>query len=439
MISTPTRFKAVAIAVTTLVAGFAATAASAGTMASNAHDFIHRRIAENAPEARSVGEILGSYDGPGIVRGSGVLVGGRYVLTAAHLVDNMGADGEFRFNGQVYRMNRWVTASRFYSRDPQTGNPNGRSYSSGADLALVELDRHVVGARKYKATLNKSRKEVGKTATIVGFGSPGSGANGITTTTPSGNDMSSGSSAVWNFRPVKRAGYNIIEPLNSASVDPFVSNRQLVTDFDPDPNQIFDLANLNPPQFDSFTGEYILDEDDIPISQEYMPSVGDSGGGLFINGKLAGITSWTTRANSEYFSQAHYTRMSVGWWRWVEQNIAAFNRLRRDPTLVPWLRTNNPNAPGAGFRGVTRILDEDDFDEDDNEVEVLRIFGPGLFSNPDLDVSHNFTEFIVNDPFAANPGMLSETIYPASTPLPEPTSLALLSLGGLAMLRRSGR
>lgn len=437
------------LAATTLAATLAFTGltASAGTMLTDQHDFIHRRMGETTPEARSVGQITGGYGDGGVVRGSGVLVGGRYVLTAAHLVDDM-VGGQFTLNGQTYTMNRWVVARDFYAveTDTPTLNPETRLYGNGADLALVELDRRVVGARNLKAKLNTSRKETGKTATIVGYGSAGNGTTGIATSVAATDGtFSQGDGAVWGFQPVKRAGKNIVEPIGPFSAEPFGNNRELVIDFDPAPDELDALAaaGLNPPSRDIFTGEYHLDEDDIPIANEFMPSVGDSGGGLFINGRLAGITSWSTRADSQFFSQAHFTRISVGWWKWVRDNIQAFNRLRADPTLVPWLRVDNINAAGAGFRAVVRIRDQDDFDEDDNTLEVIKIFGPGLFSNPDLDVGQNIDEdtFLVSDILGgaddgAFPNALSLVQYPSSA-VPEPATLALLSLGGLAVLRRT--
>lgn len=437
MISTTTRHLAAAIASTGTLVGLAAMPARAGTMATDAHNFIHVEMGATTPEARSVGQITVGWDvddGANVVRGSGVLVGGRYVLTAAHLVDNTSV-GVFTINGQTYGINRLVVANRFYARgiddDP---NPDRRIFGAGADLALVELNRRVVGANNLTATISRSRNEVGKTATIVGFGTAGNGATG--TSTPAVADdgtMSFGDTTpggVWGFQPVKRAGKNVVEPNNPFSGNVTKSSRELSIDFDPDPSQLSTLAaapfSLNPPQFDPFTGEFDIDEDDIPVTGEYMPAVGDSGGGLFIGGKLAGITSWTTRENSTFFSQAQFTRLSVGWWKWVRDNIKAFNHARVNPSATPWLSVDKG---GNGFRGVARIQAEaDDVDLGILEGDILHIFGPGLFRNEtgDLfDVDTNFDIFVSND-LSANSG-----------PLPEPTSLALLSLGGLAMLRRA--
>lgn len=444
MTLTMTRKLATAITSTGLLLGLAATTAQAGTMPTDAHDYIYQRNGQTTPEARSVGSITVGWDSDGgdsagdVVRGSGVLVGGRYVLTAAHLVDDA-AGGVFQINGQTYNMERWVVADQFYGRDSDgPPNPDTRLFGNGADLALVLLDRNVKGARNIKAEISKSRKEVGKTATIVGYGTPGNGTSG--TFTPAVSDdgnMSFGDTTpgegVWGYYPEKRAGKNIIEPTGPFSGNFNKTNRELTIDFDPDPSQISTLGDLNPPQYNPFTGEWDIDEDDIPIAGEYMPSVGDSGGGLFINGKLAGITSWTTRENSTFFAQAQFSRLSVGWWKWVRDNIKAFNHAERNGyTARPW---NTVANGGNGFRGVAKIRSETQLETDSGQViywegQVINIFGPGLFRDEtgevdSITVGTNFDRFVSNDLFAN------------SGPLPEPTSLTLLGLGGLAMLRRA--
>ncbi len=452
MKTTSTRFQAIAIAVPALVAGLFAAPALAGTFQTNQHEFIHRSMGQTTREARSVGSIIGGYsEDRGVVQGSGVLVGSRFVVTAAHLVDDM-RGGSFEINGQFYGIRRSVVANSFYDLitegDNPSFNPEERLYGGGSDIALIELTRPVAGARNLKATLNKSRKEVGRTATIVGYGRPGSGSQGINVqgipsiTIPNDASFGNQTAGVWDFQPVKRAGKNVVEPLS-----PFAARtpRELTVDFDPSPDQLASLAaaGLNPPAFDPFTGEFDVDEDDIPVSAEFMPSVGDSGGGLFINGRLAGITSWTTRANSEFFGQANFTRISVGWWKWIQKNIAAFNRLNANPGLVPWVSETNPILPGAGFKNVLRIRRGEPFEDNDTAGRpenagtrtITRIFGPGLWSDasrgdlPAITVETNLdaNDFIFNDRFAD------------SAPLPEPASLALLGLGGLAILRRTRR
>ena len=81
---------------------------------------------------------------------------------------------------------------------------------------------------------------------------------------------------------------------------------------------------------------------------------------------------------------------------------------------------------------------------------MLRIFGPNLFydeTGEHFDVEHNIGEegendYFFNDIYSGGddgsvPGPLSYVWYPPGSAVPEPASFALLSLGGLAMLRRT--
>lgn len=464
---TSIRLQAAAIAVSALLVGVSAVPAIAGTMQTNQHDLIHKQMGATTPEARSVGAITVGWDTDqtnNVVRGSGVLVGGRFVLTAAHLIDDANG-GVFTINGQNYNIVSWVVANRFYGRDDDdVPNPDERLFGSGADLALIVLDRRVGNARNIKAKISGSRKEAGKTATIVGYGVGGSGTLGMNTggvfgssstilnPLPGDGTMGTGTAIdetnPWFYPSTLRAGKNKVEA--NGPFGPLTkSNRELVTDFDADPSRYEELRNgiedvvdgIIVPKYDPFTGTYDIDRNDIPISGEYMPAVGDSGGGLFINGRLAGITSWTTRGTSEFFSQAHYTRLSVGWKGWVRNNIKAYNHYLRFPNAIPW---GSVEKGGSGFKGVARIYseteitDDEEVDENDDPIvlvrkgEIINIFGPHLFYD-ELDNhiavgSNILNQFIANDIMGADP-----------RPLPEPASLALLSLGGLAMLRRTRR
>ena len=57
------------------------------------------------------------------------------------------------------------------------------------------------------------------------------------------------------------------------------------------------------------------------IKLEFLISHGDSGGGLFINGKLAGIHSFVSasdkKADSSYGDQSGHTRIST-YKRWID-------------------------------------------------------------------------------------------------------------------------
>ena len=57
---------------------------------------------------------------------------------------------------------------------------------------------------------------------------------------------------------------------------------------------------------------------------EFLIASGDSGGGMFINGKLAGINSFVTAAdgttNSDYGDECCHTRISI-FAKWIKDHI----------------------------------------------------------------------------------------------------------------------
>jgi hypothetical protein len=66
-----------------------------------------------------------------------------------------------------------------------------------------------------------------------------------------------------------------------------------------------------------------------PTSLEFLPAHGDSGGGLFIDGKLAGINSFVLssdgKTDSSYGDESGHTRISK-YKLWVENKIHKFKR-----------------------------------------------------------------------------------------------------------------
>jgi Trypsin len=103
--------------------------------------------------------------------------------------------------------------------------------------------------------------EIGRTATVVGFGRTGFGTTGA--------NVNSGG--------IKFAAQNVIDAYGDNRGMPIrASNAILMTDFD---NPVTTLTNR--------TGSGAL-------LYEGLTAPGDSGGGLFINNVLAGITSYGT-------------------------------------------------------------------------------------------------------------------------------------------------
>ncbi len=423
MKTTSTRFQAIAIAVPALVAGLFAAPALAGTMQSVGHDFIHRSIAKDRQydsvvrlDINNGSSTAGNPSGQFIA--SGVVIGSRYLLTAAHNIDNANQISTV-IRGKTYRGSRWVAHVGNYNwdftdvvRDQKADDfkpfPDmlSRSFQFGNDIAIIELSQRIPNAKNIRAKLSKNVSQAnGRTGTIVGFGTAGDGT-GITTP---------GDGTAANFG-TKRAGHNKIDILNRNI------GGSLGVDFDVDPsNPIF--SSLSNPKFNPFSGRVDeISNNDIPISGEYMPSIGDSGGGLFVNGDvLAGITSWTSRNNSEYFSQAYFTTVAKHR-GWIRANIQALKGLR-------------------DFRGNLKVREEFEAEVPDGmggtttETRYRRVsdFGATNFSLLEErgDDPGDVFGIIVEDP-----GSFSGRLNGA-TPLPEPTSLTLLGLGGLAVLRRT--
>jgi len=435
MTVTSTRLQATAILTATLVVGAFAAPAVAGVMQDNTRSFIHERIGNKSTYDSVAKLLISTGDAPNadpqFSIASGVLVGGRYLVTAAHNVDSANAI-EAEINGRSYRGTRWVMHKNAYNYDftPVNRNPLdedynpfptliGRGMENGHDIAIIELDRRVVNARNVKAKMiRNSNNATNKTGTIVGFGA-------VTNA-----DQAAGTPI---FDGLKRGGYNKI---GKAGIS--IGN-QLVTDLDADPSRLQDIGTFTTiPRsiFNPFTNQYTIDEDDIPIEGEYQPAIGDSGAGLFVNGNtLAGIASWTSRTGSGYFSKAYYTPIATHY-AWIQQNIRA-------------LRGRGPFR--QNLKLWTQIDVEKTVPDPDDPMMTIDITVPRFIKVSDWGAT-NSTSFLAwgdlgTDGDIGYPGYaegLGFTVGIDFTDLgrneqllPEPTSLALLSLGGLAMIRRT--
>jgi hypothetical protein len=207
-----------------------------------------------------------------LILATAALISDRHLLTAAHVFD-LDSDGQvdplppdfpptlvsFDLTGGPYQaiidhgkvrvIPRWIDAWN--------------------DLAIIELDQPAPAAIP-RYPLYGLSDEVGKTAVFAGYGLSGHGGTG----------------AVEELQGLKRAGLNRIEATNE-DIDfelvptPANLGPMLITDFDNGlaPNNAL-LAHLTIPSDLGFGPD------------EVIPAQGDSGGPVFIDGVIAGISSF---------------------------------------------------------------------------------------------------------------------------------------------------
>ena len=224
--------------------------------------------------------------GPNDYFGSGVLIAGQWILTAAHLLRyNNGAGTIYNPTSVTYVLNGTTyNAEEFFTHPDYQDNTTG-----GFDLGLIHLSTPITGVTP--AQLYTGSSELNATGTIVGYGWGGIGSDGAA------NTFDYGAQASQYQYNVKRAGQNVI---NQTSY--------------------FGNSNYLGVNFDNPSGGNAL-----PL--EYLPAEGDSGGGLFINNagvqQLAGIVAFgSPDATAKYGNQAFFTRVSQ-LTAWIDDQISA--------------------------------------------------------------------------------------------------------------------
>lgn len=272
-----------------VVAVIAPRVARAGTIRHDVADRLHTSLAAE-PAFSSVGQLLWNEPGNAF-RASGVLIDENWVLTAGHVVDGIDLAGSgitnmrFSLEGETHLAAEWIV-------HPDWTGTRGDLFA-GADIGLIRLTDSVLNIEP--ATFFSGADERGKVATIVGFGETGTGLTGIV----------NGSGGT------KRAGQNVIDIVGPPV---FSNDRLLAIDFD-------NPQNARDSTFGSAT----------PLSLEFLPAGGDSGGGAFIAGlddlpALAGIVSFTSTSDgvvdSDFGDRAGITRVSR-FLPWIDETIAA--------------------------------------------------------------------------------------------------------------------
>ena len=200
--------------------------------------------------------------------GSGTLIAPNWVLTAAHMVDDI-MSGTVTFGATQYTAERWVAHSKW----------NG-DLLNGNDIALIKLTTYVVGVDT--AVRYTGSDEFGRVGTAVGYGMSGTGETGAVT--PAG---------------AKRAGENVIDAFYSRN--PKKTPKIFLSDFD----------NPDNPADSAYGGG-------APLDLEFLIAPGDSGGPVFIDvgdgPLLAGINSFGASfdgdTDSDYGDVSGHTRVS---------------------------------------------------------------------------------------------------------------------------------
>lgn len=232
---------------------------------------------------------------------TGTAINARVVLTAAHCLDEPSTfQVEFRTPDFLDPERSTIEAETFVLHpdyDPAFG------VIGSNDIALVKLSEKLpAGTQTYG--LYRGEDELGQVHTKVGVGTTGTGATG----TFDADDNDDPDETNPPFDSVKRFGNNIYEFF----VDEFFGGlppihpdgSQLLFDFDSGliDNDVFGLTCLllGFPAVDDcseFIQTGVFAQDGTPL--EVNSSPGDSGGPTFINGLIAGVTSWG--ASSSFF------------------------------------------------------------------------------------------------------------------------------------------
>lgn len=259
------------------------------------------------------GVVRVSYNG---ASGTGVLLGdGRAVLTAAHLFANGTTEA-----ASVYF--ETLAGSQTLASSRITLLPDYDRTNGNGDLALVFLSSFApVTANRY--TIYRDKDELGKTVVLVGYGQPGTG--------------DAGTLIGYSGSPLR------IKASNQFDIDPALLKSRLGAGMSWTPQAgtqwlaDFDNGSNNQDALGALAGTWGagLGQD------EGLIAPGDSGGPAFINGRVAGIASYTARlsqgnlvpdidsqANSSFGEIASWQRVSY-YQQWLDQSA----------------RANYPNAP----------------------------------------------------------------------------------------------
>jgi len=314
-------------------------------------------------------------DAVGKITWSGGLASGTYLGNGWVLTAAHVADSSTTFNfaidGSTY------ASSEMHIYGGWTG-----AVSDGGDIALIKLSEFVAGAQTSQLYSGATATLLGERAYIAGYGRTGTGETGAT-----------GSSGVLH------AGENLIE--QTGGTPPFFKaydDTILFFDFD-DPTAARD--------------DYRWSADEA-LAYEYMFAPGDSGGGIFVESDgaylLVGVNSflWANDGSPDasYGDVGGFTSVA-DYADWLDGIIAA--------------QAISGDLNGDGFVGQA-----------DLDIVLAEWGNSAPLADPRADVNgDNFVGQFDLDYVLAEWGQGT----PPMAPAPEPTMLALLALGGMAVIR----
>ena len=341
-----------------------------------------------------------------------LLSNGREILTAAHCLTD---DGGNLLTNSVTASFQLPSGTQSFSSAAITVHPNWNGdYGIGYDLALITLD-DFAPIEIPRHDIYRGSDEIGQIVSKVGYGKSGTGSLG--------DSLTAGA---------KRSGLNIYDTFGDVfgavgGINP-LPGAQLAYDFD-DGTSTHDAFGFFQAAFGaSGLANLGLGDDEV------MSAPGDSGGPTFVNGLVAGITSYGMRLdlrggkpprtsdldnqlNSTFGEFAIDTRVSY-FADWIDAHMTAV-----PPPPPPPLLDGDLN--GDGFVGV----------EDLNLILGAwnQFVTPGdlLAGDPSED------GFVGIDDLNTVLGSWNAGIPPvAGSYIPEPTMFGLFGVGGLILLRR---
>jgi len=202
-----------------------------------------------------------------------LLTGGLYVLTAAHCLNEGGvkvpAETAIKAIFKLPSGEVSIPVSKYYI------HPNWTGYESevGNDIAILKLKR-VAPPRIEQYEINRKKNEVGKVLTKVGYGYIGLGAKGQ-------EENSNSEAKRYSGQNRYDALIDVLKDATESDMSELVLGSQLIFDFDAGTSEHDALGRHFPRLRDRGLGK-----------NEIATASGDSGGPSFVDGKIAGISSW---------------------------------------------------------------------------------------------------------------------------------------------------